>query len=180
MHLAIRASLASLVVFGGLAASPAAQAACGEVSQKQPASWRGDSDQRFLQNADYQTGASIVGMWAVKFMAGGAMIDFGYTQWHPDGTEFMNSGGHAPATQNYCMGVWKQIGPSHYRLQHYAISYDMSGVLNGKVSIKEDVTVDPSGRTYAGPFSIDVYDPKTGALLNHVAGQVTGQRITVN
>jgi hypothetical protein len=61
--------------------------------------------------------ATIVGMWNIQFVSqgntahnppipDGAQIDFGYSQWHSDGTEFMNSGGHAPATQNFCLGVW--------------------------------------------------------------------------
>src|SRR5580704_2977875 len=32
-------------------------------------------------------------------------LQFGYAQFHSDGTEFYNSGGFAPATQNYCLGV---------------------------------------------------------------------------
>ena len=69
----------------------------------------------------------MVGMWAIKFVSQGARTDFGYTVWHSDGTEFLNSGGRAPATQNYCAGVWKQTGWYSHKLKHYALGYDPPG-----------------------------------------------------
>ena len=62
------------------------------------------------------------------------------------------------------MGVWTQMG-SRYHLNHYALSYDSSGTLNARVNIKEDVTLSPNGMTFTGPFTIDVYDPNSNALL---------------
>ncbi len=109
------------------------------------------------------------------------MIDFGYAQWHSDGTEFMNSGGRAPATQNFCLGVWKKTGPSTYKLNHVALSYDLiSGTLNGNVSIRELVTVDHSRNNFAGTFTIDVFPPGGSTPVAHLAGQITGQRITAD
>jgi hypothetical protein len=175
MHCAIKTSLISLIALGTVAVAPAAWAGCGDIPTKQHASWE-DSSGGLLRPADYGA-ASIVGMWSVKFIAGGATVDFGYAQWHSDGTELMNSGGRAPSTQNFCMGVWQQTGPSRFHLNHYALSYDSSGALNARVNIKEDVTVDPKGGTYSGPFTIDVYDPTGSTVLQHVGGQVTGQRV---
>jgi hypothetical protein len=54
---------------------------------------------RFTMTVPGPNGATIV-------------IDDGYSQWHADGTEIMNSGAHAPNTSNFCLGVWAQIGPS--------------------------------------------------------------------
>ncbi|WP_176594117.1 hypothetical protein [Sphingobium sp. EM0848] len=176
MQCAFKASLVGLMALGTLVTVPVAWAGCGDIPGKQPASWNEGSNAHMLERVDYGA-ASIVGMWAVKFTAGGNQVDFGYAQWHSDGTELMNSGGRAPATQNFCMGVWQQTGPRRYHLNHFALSYDVSGALNAKVNIKEDVTVDPNGATYSGPFTIDVYEPNTGALLQHLAGQVTGQRV---
>jgi len=188
MHTSVKASLASLMVLGTVAAAPAAWANCGDILGKQLG--HQNSSSRLFEHASYDEqlsgnlrlridygAASIVGMWAVKFIAGGNTVDFGYAQWHSDGTELMNSGGRAPATQNFCMGVWQQSGPSRYHLNHFALSYDSSGALNAKVNIKEDVIVDPKGATYSGPFTIDIYDPVSGTLLQHLAGQVTGQRV---
>jgi hypothetical protein len=122
---------------------------------------------------------SIVGMWAVKFVSGGKQIDFGYSVWHSDGTEFLNSGGRAPATQNYCLGVWTQTGAQTYRLNHLALSYDTSGNLNGRAQIRENVRLASDGLSFSGPFTIDVFDPKTGTTrLQHVAGTITGKRVT--
>jgi len=73
--------------------------------------------------------ALIVGMWKITELSmgntthvppipDGTQIDFGYAQWHSDGTEFYNSGGFAPATQNYCLGVWLQTGNCRYQVNH--------------------------------------------------------------
>ncbi len=164
------AALASISAF-----APAAMAGCGVDAVKQPASFQ-------VTPSDYQPNAApaIVGMWSVTFVAGGDTIDFGYQVWHSDFTEFTNSGGRAPSTQNFCLGVWAQTGPFSFKLNHFALSYSPSGVLNGRVNIKEQVVVDPRGATFAGPFTIDVYNPKTGALLQHVGGRIVGKRVTVD
>jgi hypothetical protein len=162
------------------ALAPAAWAGCGVSALKKHASWTSDSQDNPLLMQVNLAAPSIVGMWSVSFVAGGNVIDFGYQVWHSDGTEFTNSGGRAPSTQNFCLGVWAQTGPFSYKLNHFALSYDTSGILNGKVNIKEDVVVDPRANSFTGPFTIDVYDPKTGALLQHVGGRITGQRVTVN
>ena len=175
----IRASAA--IVLGVAAVSFASSAsACGEDAVALHASWQADQG-AYLQKAseDSPGNHAIVGMWSFN-MTAGAFSDFGYQQWHSDGTELMNSGGRAPATQNFCMGVWKQTAPSRYHLNHFALSYDSSGVLNAKVNIKEDVTVDASGTTYSGSFTLDVYDPHTNAVLQHLAGRVTARRVPAN
>ncbi len=161
------------------AIAPAANAGCGMGAVKAPAAWRpapdGAANPLFVRAA---WGPPIVGMWSVTFTAGGNVIDFGYAQWHSDGTEIMNSGGRAPSTENFCLGAWAQTGALSYHLNHYALSYTPAGVLNAKVNIKEDVVVDPGGSSYAGPFTIDVYDPTGGTLLQHVAGRVVGRRVS--
>ena len=175
MHRSITSSFVGLAALGSLAiASPAL--ACGSNEVHHPAAYDGRSAAELFQNSEYSS-ASIVGMWEFKFVAGGNVVDFGYVQWHSDGTELQNSGGRAPSTENFCMGVWKQTGQSRYHLNHFALSYDSAGALNAKVNIKEDVTVDPHGATYTGPFTLDVYDPTGATLLQHVAGQVTATRV---
>jgi len=176
----IRASAAVLLGFGALTYASGASA-CSNNSMWQHASWDGQGAAR-LQNASYDNPGNheIVGMWSYTFVANGQTIDFGYSQWHSDGTELMNSGGRAPATQNFCMGVWKEIAPGRYHLNHFALSYDNSGVLNAKVNIKEDVSLDRNGTTYSGSFTLDAYDPHTNALMQHVAGRVNAQRVPAN
>ena len=170
--------------------APIAAAGCGDLPGKPPASHRlrppylmqaAYRPARFVLAADSAPpGASIVGLWKVTFTAGGTMIDWGYAQWHSDGTEIMNSGGRAPATQNFCLGVWEKTGPSTYKLNHVALSYDAaSGALNATVSIRELVTVDHTGNNYQGTFTIDAFDPSKNPV-GHVEGDITGERITAD
>jgi hypothetical protein len=170
--------------------APLATAGCGDIPGKPPASLR--LQPPYLMQAAYRparlvlasdkdpAGASIVGLWAVTFTVGGTMVDWGYAQWHSDGTEIMNSGGRAPATQNFCLGVWEKTGNSSYKLNHVALSYDAAtGALNGIVSVREWVTVDHTGNNYQGNFTIDVVDPNKNPV-GHVAGEITGERITAD
>ncbi|MGA2149687.1 MAG: hypothetical protein ABSH49_32570 [Bryobacteraceae bacterium] len=136
-------------------------------------------------------GVSIVGMWNTQYIAegnstrnppipNGTVVDFGYNQWHSDGTEILNSAGHSPATQNFCLGVWGQTGFLSYELNHFALSYDQTTqALAAYVNIREQIALSPSGDMYTGTFTIDVYDPK-GNHLDHIAGNVTAQRITLD
>ena len=180
MHLSIASSIVGLAALGSIAiASPAL--ACGADEIHHPAAYDGRPAAELFHRTEFQNGeygsASIVGMWEFKFVAGGNVVDFGYVQWHSDGTEIQNSGGRAPSTENFCMGVWKQTGQSRYHLNHFALSYDAAGALNAKVNIKEDVTVDAHGATYSGPFTLNVYDPTGATLLQSVTGQVTAKRV---
>ena len=175
MRLSTKASLLGLATLGlAAAAAPSAWAGCGD-GAIHPASWSSGSDPASLLKVSNGGDAAIVGMWSIQMMAGGNQIDFGYQQWHSDGTEIMNSGGRAPSTENFCLGVWTQTGSHSFHLNHYALSYDSSGNLNAKINIKEDVTV--QHQTFTGPFTLDVYDPHNGALLQHLAGQVNGVRV---
>jgi len=135
--------------------------------------------------------APIVGLWNVQFLSqgntnhkpsipDGALIDWGFNEWHSDGTELLNSGGHAANTGNFCMGVWGQTGFLTFELNHYALSYDAtSGALANIVNIREQITLSPSGDTYIGTFTIDVYDTK-GNRIDHVGGNITAARMTVD
>jgi hypothetical protein len=153
--------------------------ACGDSALEHAASYQTGQAASLFHQADLPAAGihSIVGMWSFRQTIGGNLVDFGFQQWHSDGTEFMNSGGRAPATQNYCLGVYTQPTPGHYHLHHLAISYDSSGTHNANVTITEDVTLAATGMSYSGTFSIDVRDPTSNALLQHVAGQVTAQRV---
>jgi hypothetical protein len=195
------------LAFGAVGAlAPAAHAGCGDTSQIQAPfvfSEPGVNAQALLQRAkaaseaaaaDKATAnsASIVGMWRIQFISlgntthspaipDGAQIDFGYTHWHSDGTELMNSGGHAANTGNFCMGVWARTGFLTYTLNHFALSYDAtSGNLTAKINIQEQVTLDPGGNSFAGTFTINAFDPTTGAQVDHVVGTISAQRVTVD
>jgi len=136
-------------------------------------------------------GASIVGLWNIQFVSqgntahnptipDGALIDFGFNQWHSDGTEILNSGGHAPATENFCLGVWGETGFLTYELNHFALSYNgTTGALANVVNIREQATLSPSGESYTGTFTLNVYDTK-GNQVDHVVGVILASRVTVD
>lgn len=186
-------------VFVSLALAPLAGAQCGGlvVPHIHPSSAGAIAAGPHLLRAGLTTvgdddddGAAIVGFWHVKFVVGSGSsaqtIDAGYSQWHADGTEIMNSGGRAPVTSNFCLGVWKQVGYRQYRLNHLAAAWDPTpgtnapnGTLMGPAQIQEFVTLAPNGNTFTGTFSIDQY-LENGNLMAHVAGTITGTRITVS
>jgi hypothetical protein len=181
------AGMVAIVALGTVFASKAA-ADCGSWERRRmtPAvqhSIRGKAQFRLLNwNSDSDDG--IVGFWKVKFVSkdspgipDGTVVDSAYAQWHDDGTEIMNSS-RPPATSNFCLGVWQKFGRSHYKLNHFALSSDLSGKLIGPARIQEDIFLD-SQDSYSGTFTIDQYD-LSGNLLAHVAGQVTAKRITVH
>lgn len=141
--------------------------------------------------ASVNTTASIVGMYSIQFLSmgntkhspsipDGAVLDFGYVQWHSDGLEFFNSGGRAPATGNVCMGVWTQTGTSTYMLNHFALSYDgTTGALNGRTLIVQHVTVSPGGTRYSGTVTLTIFDPQ-GNQVDQLTGQVVATRLTAD
>jgi hypothetical protein len=183
MRHSFKVSLVGLGALGALVAAPAAFAGCASV---QPASYQAGSDDVQLIRAAVVTPAnlgvnSIVGLWSVSLMAGGAQVDWGYAEWHSDGTEIMNSGGHSPASGNFCLGVWRQSGPNTYHLKHYPLAYNPgTGALAAKIILTEDVTVDRTGDNFTGTFTEDVYDP-TGTMLQvHVPGTISGHRVQPN
>ena len=152
----------------------------------QPQSWQGVGEfgppslLRVSENTD-----AIVGFWQVTLTAkgnpgppDGTVIDKGFSQWHSDGTEILNSS-RPPVTQSFCLGVWKKVSPLHYKLNHFPISWDQNSNLVGVANLREEVTLSLDGKTFTGTFTIDQYD-QSGNLLVHIIGQVSGTRITVD
>jgi hypothetical protein len=179
-----------------------ASAGCGDVSNlsgpwvfAQPVSLARTGSQTTqnteIASARSAVSASIVGLWKVQLISlgnvshspsipDGAVIDFGYAQWHSDGTEILNSGGHAPATQNFCLGVWGTTGFQTFELNHFPMSYDAAtGTLTNYLNLRETITLSPSGDSYTGTFTLDVYDT-SGNHVDHLAGTVAATRLTVD
>lgn len=202
IHRAITSTLSAAAV--GILFVPAASA-CAPTQLQAPFTMRqlriepqnplefftSESLTRDRSNAAAVSVASIVGMWNIQFLSqgntthkpsipDGAMIDFGYNQWHSDGTEILNSGARAPAQENFCLGVWQKTGNSTYQLNHFALNYDAAtGTLLGRINIVETITLSPGGTTYSGTFVYTVFDTK-GNKTDQLTGQVTAQRITVD
>jgi hypothetical protein len=177
---------------------PKANAGCGDMSNLQGplelVQLKPDIQESAVAerpNARGMQSASVVGMWNIQFISkgnvshnptipDGAIIDFGYNQLHSDGTEILNSGTHAPATENFCLGVWGQTGFLAYEVNHFALSYNATtGALANKVNIREQITLSPSGNMYTGTFTLDVYDLKANHV-DHLAGTIVATRVTVD
>jgi hypothetical protein len=206
-------SIAAPLIAVTLAVVPNAAAQCSGFRPllTHPTSWQPTLGHGHLQRAAF-AGAlgqddpalddvSIVGFWHVKFVSDGistgipggipkgAEVDAGYSQWHSDGTEIMNSGGRAPNTGDYCLGVWAKVGVRRYKLNHFGAAWDPTkgavgpagpaGELIGPGHIQEEVTLHPGGDSFTGSFSTDQYD-ESGNLLVHLEGKITGTRINVN
>ena len=127
----------------------------------------------------------IVGFWKVTFRSqgnpgiqDGTVIDAGFAQWHSDGTEILNSS-RPPATSNFCLGVWKRVERSRYKLNHFGLSSDLNGNMIGPANIRESVRLSRDGNRYEGTFTIDQYD-ESWNVLAHVTGQVFATRVTVD
>jgi hypothetical protein len=190
----------------GVALASTASAGCGDVSSLQPpfqfappltmamavhATPSGSSAMNSSGNGTFAT-ASPVGMWNIQFISqgnggqnppipDGALIDFGYAQWHSDGTEIMNSGGHAANTGNFCLGVWVRSGMFTYEVNHFALSYDgTSGALVNKINIREQITLDPSGNQFSGTFTINIFNAAGTQQVDQIAGTIAATRVTVD
>jgi hypothetical protein len=136
-----------------------------------------------------QQSASIVGMWRFQLISkgntgqnpsipDGALIDFGFNQWHSDATEIQNSAG-VPGG-GFCLGVWSQTGFLTFELNHFPIAFNAtSGAVANYINIRQQVMLSPSGDSYTGTFTEDVYDAK-GNHVDHLAGTVVGTRMTVD
>lgn len=204
-HKAVLPAFGALLV--AFALTPASQAQCGGLGKVlgHRTAWESlqglpsqPGQARLLRTAlgaDDETAPepSIVGMWHVKFLSMGntgipdkTELDAGFAQWHSDGTEIMNSGGRAPSTSSFCMGVWEKIGPLKYELNHFAIAWDPTpitanpdGVIVGPASIHESVTLSANGESFMGTFVITQYD-ETLKVLAEVKGNIKGTRITAS
>lgn len=173
------AGAAALAATAALA--PAAWAGCGGGGSLTPATWTTPGQSGLaLTRIDYGR-PPIAGLWSVTLTsASGQNNDWGFAAWNSDGTEIMNSGGHAPASGNFCMGAWAQTAPNVYHLNHWALAYVPSatppfGTLAAKINLKETVSL--SGpNAYSGTFTMDIYVQPSGPhLTDH--GTITATRV---
>ncbi|HMH30043.1 MAG TPA: hypothetical protein VK580_15770 [Steroidobacteraceae bacterium] len=148
----------------------------------------------------FEESPAIVGTWEWEWRAkddlqfpDGTLIDFGTIQWHEDGTEITISGGRTPAVGDVCMGSWRQVGHSRFRLTHVAMGYGPpqgpATGYSGLAVLDMTVTVDPSGDRYHGNFTLTQYhlkfDPNvpnsefdTSEVDYQFGGPVTGIRVS--
>lgn len=143
---------------------------------------------------------SIVGLWEFEVHLNGAqnglpdnaLFDWGLATWHDDGTEIQFSAGRPPSAGDVCMGVWRQVGKSKFKLHHIALGLTppvSTGTFIGPAIISAMVTVDPSGNSYTGPYTLNMYagSPDDGTEFNESGtpivtfiGTITAKRVTAN
>jgi hypothetical protein len=174
---------------------PYARAGCGLYSPvPHPASWQPQiASPRFVlaalildDEAANTHEPSIVGTWKEHWISEGSEgipdgteFDASYSQWHSDGTEINVSGLRLPLTGDVCLGEWIRTGARTYRLNHFGVSYDSTGLnIVGPARIQQSLTIDPKGNSTSGTFTVDQWD-ESGNLLAHIQGKVTGTRVTM-
>ena len=177
--------LASLTLF-----TTTAHAGCGgypELKGKlKPQAWTPTRPNGAMLLVSDQDSDGIVGLWRVTLTSkgntafgipDGATLDKGFAQWHSDGTEIMNSS-RQPSTGSFCLGTWKKIGDTKYRLNHFALSFD-DGVHLGYANIREEVILSGDGNSFSGSFIIAIYDGQgnAGPVLK---GDITAVKVKVN
>jgi hypothetical protein len=119
---------------------------------------------------------SITGLWDIKFYSGGQLVDEGFDAWHSDGLELLNDT-PPPATGNVCVGVYAQTGQRTFKLKHPSWIFDSTNTfVIGTATIRETVTVDRSGDSFGGTFTIDAVDT-FGNVLGHTEGTIKATRI---
>lgn len=127
-----------------------------------------------------QGNASIIGLWDVQFFSQGALFDEGYDQFHSDGTEIMNDIPN-PAFGNVCLGIFVQSGPREYSLHHVYWNFDTSGTIAGRGVWDSTLTLDKSGSSYTGTWTMKNFDLGgnliTSGPLAPVSGTLQATRI---
>jgi hypothetical protein len=186
---AIAATFASVLLGVCFVSQAAAQCASFNSSDSeviQPQLWQGQPQLIKASLLEVESHKDpIVGFWKATFVSEGStgipdgtVVDSPFVQWHSDGTEIMNSS-RVPATQSFCMGVWKNTERSGYKLNHFALSFDPGGSFVGPAQIRESITLNEKADQYSGTFTIDQYNA-SGSLIQEVKGKVTAKRITVD
>jgi hypothetical protein len=65
-------------------------------------------------------------------------------------------------------------------LNHFALNHNgLSGQLTNYGQIRQQLTLSPSGASFSGTFTIDIYDTSENHV-DHLAGNITATRVTVD
>lgn len=129
----------------------------------------------------------------------GTVVDHGYSVWHADGSEIMNSGRPAGDT-NFCLGTWAQTGARTYMLNHFTLSwfqsvsatpdagtpplpglYSVNNIFAGPGNISETVTLAMDRQSFSGSFTITQFDTNGNVVPGFpISGDVAAKRLTIN
>jgi hypothetical protein len=118
---------------------------------------------------------AFVGLWDSKLYYQGQLVDEGFDAFHGDGTEILVDQSN-PSTDNVCLGVWAESGPSTINLKHPSWYFDTNGNLLGSVMIYATLTLDCDD-TYHGTSSEDVYDLQGNKIAHYDGFEIKANRI---
>ena len=141
----------------------------------------------------------ITGLYDVTLTSGGQTVDHGYSVWHADGSEIMNSGRPA-GDSSFCLGTWAQTGKRTYTLNHFTLSWFqtvsdtpdpgtppflvgpyVNNTFAGPGNISETITLSRDGMSYTGTFAITQFDPMGNVVPGFpIAGTVSATRLTID
>ena len=125
------------------------------------------------QGGSTNGGGPIVGQWQVLMTAFPGtndefVFDFGFQQFHSDGTELMISGGVPPTIGNVCIGAWERGPGGVIVLRHMTWNWagnEVPGDLpTGYFLLEVRLRTDSQGTAYAGTWKAASYDLGTGPL----------------
>jgi hypothetical protein len=150
-----------------------------------------------VQNGNQGSGP-ITGLWQNVFLAfpntqDEFIFDFGFQQFHTDGTELMISGGVPPTIGNVCIGVWERGAGGVITLRHVTWNWAGDEVLGdpptGYFHLIVVLRTNDQGTAYTGTWRAASYDLGAGPLHGgpdvpqpgtDFSGGIQGVRIGVN
>jgi hypothetical protein len=118
-------------------------------------------------------GGPIVGQWQVVMTAfpgtnNEFVFDFGFQQFHADGTELMISGGVPPTIGNVCIGAWEREAGGVIRVRHMTWNWAGNEVLGdlptGYFLLEVALRPNAQGTAYAGRWRAASFNLGAGPL----------------
>jgi hypothetical protein len=125
------------------------------------------------QGAGSNGGGPVVGQWQVVMTAfpgtnNEFIFDFGFQQFHPDGTELMISGGVPPTIGNVCIGAWEREAGGVIRVRHMTWNWAGNEVLGdlptGYFLLEVTLRTNSQGTAYTGTWRAASFNLGTGPL----------------
>src|SRR5688572_18192398 len=125
------------------------------------------------QSAGSYGAGPIVGQWQVLMTAFPGtndefIFDFGFQQFHNDGTELMISGGVPPTIGNVCIGAWERLAGGEIHLRHMTWNWAGDEVLGdlptGYFLLEVTLRTNSQGTAYAGTWRAASFDLGSGPL----------------
>ena len=173
----LRTTIIAVLAAGAMMATAPTAAACGQYGQTQPGVLRqapmfpAVAGQAEVDDSH----RGMVGLWYVQYTdSHGNPFYVAFDMWHADGTEWETSFGD-PRQGNYCLGVWKQVGPRTVKLSHVAWVYNSDGSPAGYFTLAETDTINRKGDSYTGTFDYKQYDPN-GNFQYEITGSQAATR----